>query len=215
MNVLIRVLYKIIPESHAKRGVEFLSKRSLTVPMDSRFPPSHVPSMPLSWSSSSSQLSRSDCSTFSRSSVSSKRREVSGETIPIDPKEVKRKKLGKHDARRPKNKNRRKKASRKWKKETDTSLYGLLVEPPRVIQEVTSTQEGSPWDPTPRKVIDIDTIDLTKSYEEEVNSLKTETTKEKKIERQKRWKHAGKEPLLDATLLPEGWNAREPDLHEM
>lgn len=215
MNFLIWVLYKIIPESHAKRGVKFLSKRSLTVPMDSPSSPWSVLSRPLSLSGSSTHISCSDSSTSPRSSVSSKRREIAGGTISIDPKEFKRKKLGKHDASKLKNTNGRKKTSRKKKTQTDKSLYGLLVEPPRVIREVTSTQEGSPWDPTPRKVIDIDTIDLSKSYEDAANSLTRETKKEKKIERQKRWKHTGKEPLLDAALLPEGWNAREPDLHEM
>ncbi|KAJ5726125.1 uncharacterized protein N7483_007482 [Penicillium malachiteum] len=80
---------------------------------------------------------------------------------------------------------------------------------------------GSPWDPTPRKPLKIEDMDLEKSYVKEVkefekiveNELELEEDESEQPQRRPRWKHQGKEPLTDISKLIEmEWDAREPDL---
>lgn len=69
---------------------------------------------------------------------------------------------------------------------------------------------GSPWDATVRRKLNVNDLDLNKSY---VGAL-TRTPKRQppRPPRQPRWKHHGPEPLIDIQKLPNGWNTREPDL---
>ncbi|KAJ5214883.1 hypothetical protein N7468_010562 [Penicillium chermesinum] len=76
------------------------------------------------------------------------------------------------------------------------------------------SEENSPWVPTARKKLKVKDLDLDKSYAEELGATETEPNYGEIAPRQPRWKHKGKAPLLDASKLPIGWNAREPDLHQ-
>lgn len=58
----------------------------------------------------------------------------------------------------------------------------------------------------------VDDLDLGKSYVGKLPALSEKPKTEEKPERQTRWTHKGSTPLLDVSKLPEGWNAREPDL---
>ena len=75
---------------------------------------------------------------------------------------------------------------------------------------------GSPWDATPRQELRVVDLDLHRSYvgSEPVNSSASasDASGPERPQRQKRWKHRGKEPLTDIHQLPKGWNTREPDL---
>lgn len=69
---------------------------------------------------------------------------------------------------------------------------------------------GWPSDATERKTLNVEDLDLEKSY---VGSITLPTPKPKG-ERPTRWKHPGKEPLTDPARLPKGWTTEEPDLDE-
>ncbi|KAJ5738603.1 hypothetical protein N7493_001758 [Penicillium malachiteum] len=78
---------------------------------------------------------------------------------------------------------------------------------------------GSPWDPTSRKSIKIEDLNLQKSYVEEAKAFakiiesEFEDHQSEQPERRPRWKHPGKEPLTDISKLIEmEWDTREPDL---
>lgn len=69
--------------------------------------------------------------------------------------------------------------------------------------------EGSPWDATVRTKLNVDDLDLDKSY---VGALARTPAPKPRPPRQPRWRHDGDQPLIDIRKLPEGWNTREPDL---
>ncbi|KAJ5720423.1 uncharacterized protein N7483_008357 [Penicillium malachiteum] len=73
---------------------------------------------------------------------------------------------------------------------------------------------GSPWDMPERPQINIDDLDLTRSYVNDSNlkySIKSGSSRGLS-RRQPRWTRNGKEPLTDCSKFPEGWNMNEPDL---
>lgn len=70
------------------------------------------------------------------------------------------------------------------------------------------TTTGSLWDPTPRRHLNLEDLDLDKSY---VGMIPPPARKEMPP-RQPRWEHTGDEPLTDPKKLPKGWNTRGPDL---
>lgn len=84
-------------------------------------------------------------------------------------------------------------------------------------EEIRKLCYGSPWDPTQRQILNVEDLDLDKSYVEEHMEKSAELAKEAKKsdlpERRPRWKHDGQEPLTDMSKLAEmGWDSREPDL---
>ncbi|KAJ5627021.1 hypothetical protein N7528_004448 [Penicillium herquei] len=73
---------------------------------------------------------------------------------------------------------------------------------------------GSPWDMPQRPQIDIQNLDLSRSYVNDSNlrySIKSAGSR-RRSNRQPRWTHNSGEPLTDYSKLPEGWNMNEPDL---
>lgn len=74
-----------------------------------------------------------------------------------------------------------------------------------------SQHKGSPKDPTERKHLHVEDLDVERSY---VNDLAL-PPRAPKPERPKRWKHRGDEPLTDPSRLPKGWTTLEPDLDEL
>lgn len=66
---------------------------------------------------------------------------------------------------------------------------------------------GSPSDPFPRTILNVDDLDLHQSYVGKVALPGRQLPA-----RQTRWRHPGPEPLQDQTQVPEGWNSQEPDL---
>lgn len=78
----------------------------------------------------------------------------------------------------------------------------------------------SPWDPTERKVLDVDSLDLDTSYLQvfpRSNALyaciRRETFPENRKKRQ-RWTNKKKKAIQKIEDLPEGWHATEPDLDQ-
>lgn len=71
-----------------------------------------------------------------------------------------------------------------------------------------SYEDGSPSDPTPRTKLNVEDLDLTKSYVGIVDICSIAECSEKP----RRWKHRGPEPLTDERRLPQGWTSEEPDL---
>ncbi|KAJ5641470.1 hypothetical protein N7490_005470 [Penicillium lividum] len=69
----------------------------------------------------------------------------------------------------------------------------------------------SPWDPSPRRILNVADLDLNKSY---IPDIPPVSTKAARPPRQQRWIHRGRTPLTDVKDLPEGWNSKEPDLTE-
>lgn len=74
-----------------------------------------------------------------------------------------------------------------------------------------TTTSRSPWDPTPRRRLNVEDLDLGKSY---VGLIPLPAPPPQRPPRQPRWKHTGDKPLTDPKELPQGWNTREPDLSE-
>lgn len=74
-----------------------------------------------------------------------------------------------------------------------------------------SHHKSSPKDPTERKHLHVEDLDVERSY---VNDL-VPPPPAPKPERPKRWKHRGDEPLTDPHRLPKGWTTLEPDLDEL
>ncbi|KAJ5765676.1 hypothetical protein N7520_005235 [Penicillium odoratum] len=72
-------------------------------------------------------------------------------------------------------------------------------------------KEISPWDPSPRKILDVADLDLNKSYIPDIPPFSTVVARPP---RQQRWIHPGRTPLTNVKDLPEGWNSKEPDLSE-
>ncbi|KAJ5573546.1 uncharacterized protein N7459_007973 [Penicillium hispanicum] len=74
---------------------------------------------------------------------------------------------------------------------------------------------GSPWDPTERRIVNVEALDLNKSY---VNIHSPRALAREPHEdiprppRQKRWIHHGNVPLTDIARLPPDWNSWEDDL---
>jgi len=68
--------------------------------------------------------------------------------------------------------------------------------------------KGSPNDPTERKYLDVEDLDVERSYVDYI----VPAAPVPKPERPKRWKHPGNEPLTDPDKLPKGWTTLEPDL---
>ena len=81
------------------------------------------------------------------------------------------------------------------------------------VESVIPSDDASPWDPTFRVPVKVEELDLDKSYENRVNYILPAPKALPK--RQKRWRHKGKEPLTEYSKLSRGWNANEPDLHEL
>ncbi|KAJ5740988.1 hypothetical protein N7493_000860 [Penicillium malachiteum] len=76
---------------------------------------------------------------------------------------------------------------------------------------------GSPWDPTERKHLKVEDLDLHKSYVDDYKEAsRISQEQEEKTERPSRgpkWNYKGNEPLTDISKLIEmGWDTREPDL---
>ncbi|KAJ5407686.1 hypothetical protein N7509_001569, partial [Penicillium cosmopolitanum] len=71
-----------------------------------------------------------------------------------------------------------------------------------------SYEDGSPSDPTPRTKLNVEDLELTKSYVDIVDICSMAECPEKP----RRWKHRGPEPLTDERRLPQGWTSEEPDL---
>ncbi|KAJ5699041.1 hypothetical protein N7462_001046 [Penicillium macrosclerotiorum] len=85
----------------------------------------------------------------------------------------------------------------------------------KIQKQGKSATKDSPWDPTPRGILNFEDLDLDKSY---VGDYKIEELPQpKRYPRQKRWKWDGDEPLTDLArlraLYPD-WNSSEPDLAE-
>lgn len=68
---------------------------------------------------------------------------------------------------------------------------------------------GSPSDPTERKKLNVDDLDLEVSY---VGKYQLPEGRTARPPRQPRWKAPRNKPLTDASRLPAGWNDEEPDL---
>ncbi|KAJ5761969.1 uncharacterized protein N7511_005351 [Penicillium nucicola] len=67
---------------------------------------------------------------------------------------------------------------------------------------------GAPQDPTPRLQLDMEDLDLDKSY-----SKLNRSDSSHRPEKQRQWqKWDEKEPLTDPAKLPKGWHMNEPDL---
>lgn len=71
------------------------------------------------------------------------------------------------------------------------------------------TPQGSPRDPTPRIRLNIENLDLTKSY---VRTL-VPPRRPARVKKDRPWtKWTGAMPLTDPTKLPAGWHMNEDDL---
>ncbi|KAJ5587713.1 uncharacterized protein N7459_003478 [Penicillium hispanicum] len=68
---------------------------------------------------------------------------------------------------------------------------------------------GSPWDPTERKKLNVDDLDLEISY---VGKYRLPEANKTRPPRQPRWKAPRNKPVTDVSRLPAGWNDMEPDL---
>ncbi|KAJ6083744.1 hypothetical protein N7467_007879 [Penicillium canescens] len=71
---------------------------------------------------------------------------------------------------------------------------------------------GSPNDPTFRRELKVEDLDLHKSYVKELKRA-AEAQKKPKGPRQ-HFKYDGPKPMADITLLPDDWNSNEPDLDD-
>lgn len=80
------------------------------------------------------------------------------------------------------------------------------------IEEYPEGEEAWDFTPLPRRVVNVEDLDLEKSYVKEFENSTKQAIRKERPPRQVRWKHEGKEPLVDASKFPKGWNAREPDL---
>ena len=73
----------------------------------------------------------------------------------------------------------------------------------------------SPWDPTERKVLDVDNLDLDTSYLQAFprsNALMCVLRPEKLKSKRQRWTNKKKKAIQKIEDLPEGWHATEPDI---
>ncbi|KAJ5587858.1 uncharacterized protein N7459_003623 [Penicillium hispanicum] len=87
-----------------------------------------------------------------------------------------------------------------------------IARPFKRKREEDDTALGSPWDETTRRKLRVEDLDLEKSYVDEIPI--PDSGHSELGPRNPRWQHKGKKPLIDVDKLPEGWNAREPDLDE-
>ncbi|KAJ5974597.1 hypothetical protein N7481_011807, partial [Penicillium waksmanii] len=69
-------------------------------------------------------------------------------------------------------------------------------------------EDGSPSDSTPRTKLNVEDLDLEKSYVGIVDVC----SMAERPEKPRRWKHRGPDPLTDELRLPKGWTSEEPDL---
>ncbi len=77
----------------------------------------------------------------------------------------------------------------------------------KVEQAQPDNSEGPLTDPTVRKEIKIEDLDLNVSY-----VGRSKPVAPSRSPKQPRWRHRGPQPLVDPKKFPAGWNSNEPDL---
>lgn len=103
------------------------------------------------------------------------------------------------------NMSRQQKKKAKRTKRTETNRLDSVEIDPTGLSDT-----GSPRDPTPRKPVNVEDLDLSRSYVDDYIVLPS--IEDEVPCRQTRWSHPGPKPLTDPTKLPKGWNTKEPDL---
>lgn len=77
----------------------------------------------------------------------------------------------------------------------------------KVEQAQPDNSKGPLTDPTVRKEIKIEDLDLNVSYVD-----KSKPVAPRRGPKQPRWRHREPQPLVDPKKFPPGWNSNEPDL---
>ncbi|KAJ5691537.1 hypothetical protein N7488_012272 [Penicillium malachiteum] len=116
-------------------------------------------------------------------------------------------------------KNRKKSKKTEKKEKSSRKKKGITTEKAETFSDDESQIDlgGSPWDPTERKHLKLEDLDLHKSYVDDYEKAgRTSQEQEKKTERhssRRKWNYKGQKPLTNIPKLIEmEWDTREPDL---